>query len=109
MSVGLIRSETAADLRILTATGASSFSRRSLTAVTAGALGLLGAVLGTVAGYLATIAFLRGNQNDGLSELSNVPVRNLLVIVVLMPLFAAAVGWVLAGREPASISTQPLE
>jgi len=109
MSVGLIRSETASDLRILTATGASSYTRRSLTAATAGALGLLGAVLGTVAGYIATVAFLRGNQYDGLSELGNVPVRNLLIILVVMPLFAAALGWVLAGREPASMSTQPME
>ena len=46
MSVGLIRSETASDLRTLTATGASGWTRRALTAVTAGALALAGAVLG---------------------------------------------------------------
>ena len=40
MSVGLVRSETASELRTLTATGASSCTRRTLTAVTAGALGL---------------------------------------------------------------------
>ena len=56
MSVGLIRSETASDLRTLTATGASGSTRRTLTAATAGALGLLGAVLGTVAAYVAAIA-----------------------------------------------------
>ncbi len=38
MSVGLIRSETASDLRTLAATGASSWTRRTITAVTAGAL-----------------------------------------------------------------------
>ncbi|HEY6499438.1 MAG TPA: FtsX-like permease family protein, partial [Streptosporangiaceae bacterium] len=38
LSVGLIRSETASDLRTLTATGASGRTRRALTAVTAGAL-----------------------------------------------------------------------
>ena len=53
MSVGLIRSETASDLRTLAATGAGSVTRRTLTAVTAGALALLGAVLGTAAGYVA--------------------------------------------------------
>ncbi len=43
MTVGLIRSESAGDLRALTATGASSRTRRTLTAATAGALALLGA------------------------------------------------------------------
>ena len=60
MSVGLIRSETAGDLRILAATGASGATRRTLTAATAGALGLLGAVMGTVAAYVATIAYASG-------------------------------------------------
>ncbi|MGH7732869.1 MAG: FtsX-like permease family protein, partial [Gemmatimonadales bacterium] len=46
MSIGLIRSETARDLRTLTATGASSLTRRQLTAATAFALALGGAVLG---------------------------------------------------------------
>ncbi len=46
MTLGLIRSETAGDLRTLAATGASSWTRRTLTAATAGALGLAGAVLG---------------------------------------------------------------
>ena len=53
MSVGLVRSETAGDLRTLAATGASSYTRRTLSAVTAGALGFLGALLGTVGGYVA--------------------------------------------------------
>jgi putative ABC transport system permease protein len=42
MTVGLIRSETAGELRTLTTTGASSRTRRTLTGATAGALGLLG-------------------------------------------------------------------
>ena len=109
MSVGLIRSETAGDLRTLTATGAGSSTRRTLTAATAGALALLGAVLGTVAAYIGAIAFSSGNSLDGLSELSNIPLRNLLIIVVGMPLIAAAAGWLLAGREPAAIGHQPLE
>ena len=57
MSIGLVRSETAADLRTLTATGASSAARRTLTAATAGALALTGAVVGTAGGYLAAIGF----------------------------------------------------
>ena len=57
MSIGLIRSETARDLRTLTATGASSVTRRELTAATAFALALAGAVLGTVAAYVAAIGY----------------------------------------------------
>jgi putative ABC transport system permease protein len=110
MSVGLIRSETASDLRTLTATGASGPTRRSLTAATAGALGLLGAVTGTMAGYLASAAWFRDSSlNGGLSALTSVPVRNLLIIVVGMPLAAAVAGWLLAGREPAAIARRPME
>lgn len=109
MSVGLIRSETASDLRTLTATGASGSTRRLLTAITAGALGLLGAVLGTAAAYVGAVAYARGNSNDGLSSLQYVPVTNLLIILIGMPLLATAAGWLLAGREPQVISRQPLE
>ena len=90
MSVGLIRSETASDLRTLAATGASSSTRRTLTAATAGALGLLGAVLGTAVAYVAAIAYSWDNPLDGLSELSSVPTGNLLIILIGMPLIAAA-------------------
>ena len=110
MSVGLIRSETAAELRTLAATGASGRTRRTLTAATAGALGFMGALLGTVAGYVGVIGWIRNNSlNGGVAALANVPFRNLLVILVGMPLLAAAVGWLFAGREPPSIAHQPLE
>ena len=109
MTIGLIRSETAGDLRTLTATGASSFTRRELTAVTAFALALGGAVLGTVAAYVAAIGYAWDNPLDGLSELSSVPAQQLLFICVGMPVVAAVVGWLLAGREPSIISRQPLE
>jgi putative ABC transport system permease protein len=109
MTIGLIRSETASDLRTLTATGASGPARRTLTAATAGALALAGAVLGTVAGYLACIGYARGSTLDGLSSLTNVPVRNLLIILAGLPLAAAAAAWLLAGREPPAIAHQPVE
>ena len=109
MSIGLIRSETAGDLRTLTATGAGSLTRRELTAATAFALALAGAVLGTVAAYVAAIGYAWDNPLDGLSELSNVPTENLLFILVGMPVVAAVVGWLLAGREPSAISRRPLE
>jgi putative ABC transport system permease protein len=109
MTIGLIRSETASDLRILTATGASSYTRRDLTAATAGALAFVGAIVGTVAGYLALIAFSRTNALDGLSSLASVPVANLLLIVLGMPALAAGVGWIFAGKEPPAIARRPLE
>jgi putative ABC transport system permease protein len=110
MSVGLIRSETAADLRTLTATGAGRGTRRALTAVTAGALGLLGAILGTAAAYLGSVAwFLRDSFEGGLHALSAVPVTSLLVLLVVMPLVAAAGGALFGGREPAVLGRQPIE
>lgn len=110
MSVGLVRSETASDLRTLTATGASSFTRRTLTAVTAGALGFLGALLGTLGGYIGMIGWIRSNSlNGGIAALGNVPVRDLLLILFGMPAFAAIIGWILAGREPAAMGHQPIE
>jgi putative ABC transport system permease protein len=110
MSVGLVRSETASDMRTLAATGASSYTRRTLTAVTAGALGFLGALLGVVGGYVAMLGFLRSNSlNGGISALTDVPVRDLRLLLVGMPLIAAAVGWLFASREPAIMGRQPIE
>ena len=105
MTVGLIRSETAGDLRILTATGASSTTRRTITGATSGALALLGSLLGTVGAYVALVVWYR----DDLSPLRRVPVANLVVIVVGLPVLAAVGGWLLAGREPPAIARQPLE
>lgn len=108
MSVGLVRSEASRDLRALTAAGASGTTRRAITAATAGALGLTGAVVGVIGGYLAAIGFFRGNSLDGLAGLSSIPVANLLLTLVGMPLAATALGWLLAGREPSGIGRQPL-
>jgi putative ABC transport system permease protein len=108
MTIGLIRSETASDLRTLTATGASGATRRTITAVTAGALALSGAVLGTVGAYIGAISFSWDNRLDGLGELANVPTSNLLTILVAMPLVATVVAWLLAGREPSAIARQPI-
>jgi putative ABC transport system permease protein len=105
MTVGLIRSETANDLRTLTATGAASTTRRALTAVTAGALALLGAVLGTAGAYAALLAWHRSD----LRPLGQVPFTNLVLILVGLPLIATAAGWLLSGREPPAIARRPLE
>jgi putative ABC transport system permease protein len=110
MSVGLVRSESASDLRTLAATGASSSTRRTLTAVTAGALGFLGALLGVVGGYIGMIGWLRSNSlNGGIAALGNIPVADLLFLLLGMPAFAAAVGWLFAGREPATMARQAIE
>jgi putative ABC transport system permease protein len=109
MSVGLVRSEAARDLRTLTATGASGTTRRTITAATAGALAFTGAVVGLIGGYLAAIGFFRSNSLDGLSSLTSIPVSNLLFILIGMPLIAIVLGWLLTGREPAGMSRQPLE
>ena len=105
MTVGLIRSETANDLRTLAATGATSITRRTITGATAGALALLGALLGTGGAYLALVAWHRSD----LHPLTRVPFLDLVVIIVGLPLLAITAGWLLAGREPASIAHQPLE
>ncbi len=105
MTVGLIRSETANDLRTLAATGASSTTRRSITGATAGALALLGAILGTAGAYAALLAWHRSD----LSPLGRVPVVNLIVILVGLPLIATAAGWLFAGGEPPALARRPLE
>jgi putative ABC transport system permease protein len=105
MTVGLIRSETANDLRTLAATGATSTTRRTITGATSGALALLGAVLGTAGAYAALLAWYRSD----LHPLGRVPTANLLVILVGLPLLATIGGWLLAGREPPAISRRPIE
>ncbi len=105
MTVGLIRSEAAGDLRTLTAAGATSATRRALTAATAGTLAALGVSLGTVGAFVA----LTAGYLDDLSSLSRVPVLHLVIIAVGTPTAAALAGWLLAGREPPSIARQPIE
>jgi putative ABC transport system permease protein len=109
MSVGLVRSEANRDLRTLAATGASGTTRSILVATTAGALGFTGALIGIAGGYLAAIGFARSNQLDALSSLNSIPVTNLLLLLVGMPLIAAVVSWLLTLRGPTFIARQALE
>ena len=104
MTVGLIRSETAADLRTLTATGASSATRRTLNAASAGALALLGGILGTAAAYLALIAW---HWHD-VSYLNPPPYADLAVLILGLPAIAA-IGAALFGRTPRALARSPLE
>ncbi len=105
MTVGLIRSETDRDLRTLTATGARRRTRRALTAATAFALALGGAVVGTACAYLAVLAW----YHRELHWLADPPVSNLLAILIGLPIVAYAGGWLLAGREAPAIARQPLD
>jgi putative ABC transport system permease protein len=105
MAVGLIRTEAAGEVRTLTAIGATSTTRRALTATTAGALALLGALLGSAAAYLALAAGYRGNT----SALGQVPLLGLAITIVGVPLAATVAGWLLSGRNPESVARQALD
>jgi putative ABC transport system permease protein len=106
MTVGLIRSETAGDLRTLTATGAGARTRRALTGVTTGVIALLGAALGAVAALLASLAWAHSSLT---ATFGNVPWSDIGLLVIGMPLVGAAAGWLLGGRAPSAVARQPLE
>ncbi|MCU1486778.1 MAG: hypothetical protein JWN67_3524 [Actinomycetia bacterium] len=105
MTIGLLRGESAADLRTLTATGAAARTRRALTASTAGALAVLGVVLGAGGAYLALLAAYHAD----LGRLASPPVTQLLELAIGMPLVASTAGWLLAGREPRTFARQALD
>ena len=105
VTVGLIRTESARDVRTLTATGASGRSRRAITATTAGVLAALGVALGIGGAYLALVA---GYHTD-LSQLVPVPWIQLVTIAFGLPVLATAAGWLLAGRDPATFSRQTFD
>jgi putative ABC transport system permease protein len=105
MTVGLIRSETARDLRTLAAAGARGRTRRALTAATAGALALTGAVIGTACAYLAMLAWYHKEAH----WLAHPPLVNLAAILLGLPVVAYIGGWLLTGREARTIARQPLE
>jgi putative ABC transport system permease protein len=105
LTVGLIRSESAGDLRTLTATGATARIRRTLTATTAGALALLGALLGIGGTYIV----LSATYHDDLDYLSHVPALWLILAAGGVPMAAAGAGWLVAGREPPTIARPVIE
>jgi putative ABC transport system permease protein len=105
MTVSLIRSEGAADLRTLTATGATARIRRTITATTAAGLALLGVVLGTAGAGLGLAAVYRHD----LAVFGRVPLIYPLVFGVGVPVAAAVAGWLLAGKEPPGIARRMSE
>ena len=106
MSVGLVRSETAGELRTLSAVGASSRIRRTITGATAGAIGLLGAVLGAAGATVAGVAWARSSLGTTFGDF---PVVDLISILVGLPAVAAVGAWLLAGRRPPAIARQALD
>jgi putative ABC transport system permease protein len=105
MTVGLVRSDAARDLHVLAATGATSGTRRTLTAATAAGLAVLGVILGTAGAYLGLAASFARD----LGALFPIPVAHLAVIVVGLPLLATTAGWLVSGRTVADIARQPLQ
>jgi putative ABC transport system permease protein len=105
MTIGLIRGEASRDLQTLTATGATSTTRRMLTAATAAALALLGAILGLAGAYVG----LLGGYQDKLSPLVPIPITYLAVVVLGLPIVAGAVAWLVGGREPAALTRRALD
>jgi putative ABC transport system permease protein len=106
MSVALIRSETAPDLRTLTATGASGATRRTITAATAAALGLLGAILGTAGAVIAGMAW---THSGPAATAGGVSPGDFLILLTGLPLIAAIGSWLFAGHEPPAVTRQPIE
>ncbi|WP_034261272.1 ABC transporter permease [Actinospica robiniae] len=106
MMVGLIRAESAGDLRILTASGARGRTRRGITATTAGVLALLAAVGGTVIAYVDTVAFF---GIEALERLREVPGTDLLLVLLALPAAATAGGWLFAGREQERLGRTRIE
>jgi putative ABC transport system permease protein len=103
MTVGLVRGEAASDLRVLTASGATRRTRRTLTAATACGLAVLGVVLGTAAAYAGLIA---GFAPD-LDNLVPIPILHLAILVLGVPIIAAAGGWLLSTQDPTHLTRQP--
>ena len=96
-SAGLIRSEAARDLRTLTAAGAGAWTRRMITAATAAALGLLGAILGMASAAIAVLAWAHSSPS---TMFGDVPLSDVLILLIGLPLVAAADGRRLAAGRP---------
>jgi putative ABC transport system permease protein len=62
-------------------------------------------VLGIAAAYLALVGAYLGN----LEALTHVPVLDLAVTTLGVPLLAWGAGWLLAGRQPVAIARTALD
>jgi putative ABC transport system permease protein len=81
-------------------------TRRTITAATAAALGLLGATLGVAGAVIVGLAFAHGSLS---AMFGDVLLTDVLILLAGRPLVAAAGGWLFAGREPPAVARQPIE
>jgi putative ABC transport system permease protein len=88
------------DLRVLTATGATSATRRTLTAATTAALALAGALLGAAIAYISLIA----GYWPATGRLSQIPYTEFTILNAGIPLAPGAAAWLLVGREPTNLN-----
>ena len=86
----MLTAESAGNLRILQAVGASPGTRRRLSAATAALLAAAGALIAIPIGYLALVVLLADEFTDYRFV---VPWPSLLMVTVLIPALAAALGW----------------
>jgi putative ABC transport system permease protein len=77
-----------------------------ITAATAAALGLLGAVLGTAGAVIAGLAWTHSSPS---AISGGALVSDLAILLTGLPLIAAVAGSLLAGREPQVISRPPMD
>lgn len=105
MTVGLIRGESVRDLHTLAAAGATGRVRRTITATTVGALAALGALLGVAGAYLGVGAKYAAE----LGVLLPVPIAQLAIIALGVPIVAIAGGWLLSGRQPPALGRRVFE
>ena len=100
MAVGLLRSEATNDLRTMTATGATSFTRRAISASTAASLAFLGVLLAGAGAYAGLSA--------ATGDMPATPGWNLLATIVGVPSLAGVAGWLVSGRQPSALTHNPL-
>ena len=97
VATGLAQADARADHATLAAVGADPRLRRRLTAFQAAVVAGLGALLGTVSGFVPTVAFLYADAQMRFVA----PWQNLLVIAVVIPAVAAlAAGLLTRSRLP---------
>ncbi len=110
MSIGLIRTWTGTSC-VLDRDRSELAHPAHRDGVTAGGLAFLGALLGTIAAYVGLAGSVRLEHVGGwpVGHHRSHPLEQPLLIIVAMPVVAAIVGWVLAGRDPTGISTRPME
>jgi ABC-type microcin C transport system duplicated ATPase subunit YejF len=62
--------------------------------------------IGMAGAVIAGLAFAHGSLSAMFGDL---PLSDVLILLVGLPLIAAVGGWLLAGREPPMIARQPIE